>query len=164
MCMIEWSGDSLWIGCKRRLVWNLGSDARSWCELWWVALRGAENSRTSDSLNCTLGCAGTCRSKVNRWWLALCSRVFCDLGEGWDAWRSHRGMECCNREMCWSLLLGRVSLNLGCGNFKFHDEMSRQSSAIKYAEWFNSKMKKVILEVTACGGVVWILTTMQVLR
>ena len=34
----------------------------------------------------------------------------------------------------WNLLLGQVFLNLGSGNFKFHDELSQQGSAIKYAE------------------------------
>ena len=46
--------------------------------------------------------------------------------------------------------------------------MSRQDSAIKYAELFNSKMKEVILEVTVYGlwrcGVDLIHTDLQVLR
>ena len=49
-------------------------------------------------------------------------------------------------------------LNLGSGIFKFHEEMSRQGSAIKYAEIFNSKMNEVILDVTVCEDVGWIIT------
>ena len=63
--------------------------------------------------------------------------------------------------MCQSLqFFGQVFLNLGSDNFKFHDVMSRQGSAIKYANLFNSEMKEVILEVTVYGGVERIFTTL----
>ena len=42
---------------------KLSTDARSWGGLWSVALRGAGYSNISGSLNCVLGCVGTCRSK-----------------------------------------------------------------------------------------------------
>ena len=46
------------------MAWNLGSDARLRGGLWWVALGRVGYSRTSDSLNCVLGCVGTCRAKT----------------------------------------------------------------------------------------------------
>ena len=50
--------------------------------LWWVVVgcsEGAGNSCMLDKLNYALGCVETCRSKDDRWWLALCSSVFCYL-------------------------------------------------------------------------------------
>ena len=102
-------------------------------------------------INCVLGLVGTYRSKEDRWWLALCINVSYDL-DGGGEWQA----ALITGEMCWSLLLGPVFLNLGSGNFKFHDIMSRQGSEIKYAEWLNSEMK----EVTVCGVVRWILITL----
>ena len=57
------------------------------------------------------------------------------------------GRICCTGEMFCSLLLSQVFLNLGSGDSKFHDKLSKQGSAIKYADRFNSEMKEVIMEV-----------------
>ena len=128
-----------------------GRPNRVWMDGVRKILRGAGNSRTSDSYNCALGCVGTCRSKDDRWWLALCSCVSCDLNGvvSGTVLRSGCGAH-----------LGQVFLNLGSGNYKLHDEISRQGSGIKYAEWFNSEMKEVILDMTVCRGLGLILTTL----
>ena len=65
-------------------------------------------------------------SKQRRWVMTRAFVVVCPV-----IWvgAACLGCICCTGEMCWSLLLGQVFLNLGSGNFKFHNEMSRQSSA-----------------------------------
>ena len=42
--------------------------------------------------------------------------------------------------------MGQVFLNLGSGNFKFHDEMSKQGSALSMQCVLTQEMKEVILE------------------
>ena len=69
------------------MAWNLGSDARLRGGLWWVALGWVGYSRTSDSLNCVLGCVGTCRAKTVGYDLLFWFDV--TFVSGWDGeWRA----------------------------------------------------------------------------
>ena len=71
--------------------------------------------------------------------------VSCDLDDGcvWHA----APIEAWAHLLYGCLMLSQVFLNLGSGDSKFHDKLSKQGSAIKYADRFNSEMKEVIMEV-----------------
>ena len=65
----------------------------------------------------------------------LWSIVSCDLGEvvSGTLFPSGGGRICNTGEICFGFAVGSSNLNLRSGKFKFHDVMSRQASAIKYA-------------------------------
>ena len=49
----------------------------------------------------------------------------------WNMWESVRAKVMGEGgEICWSLLLGQMFLNLGSGNFRFQDKMSRYSNKV----------------------------------